>query len=71
MTPASTHAMARGGKTVHSRTPAPNANAEKPKARLVQHISTTSSLLLSYAYPRDAVHMLYRIKRKTERKPLL
>jgi len=49
MTPASTQAMARGGKTVHSRTPAPNAKAEKPRERLVQHISTTSSLLLSYA----------------------
>lgn len=49
MTPASTQAMARGGKTVHSRTPAPNVKAEKPRERLVQHISTTSSLLLSYA----------------------
>lgn len=50
MTPASTQAMARGGKTVHSKTPVPKARAENPKALLEQHIATTSSLLLSYAY---------------------
>ena len=68
MTPASTQAKARGGKTVHNKTPAPKARAENPRAFLVQYIATTSSLLLSYAYCATVVHTLYWIKRKTERK---
>lgn len=57
MTAASTHASTTGGRTVHSRIPAPNVSAEIPIAFLKQHKRTTPSLLSEYSYFPEPVHI--------------
>lgn len=57
MTAASTQASMNGGKTVLSKIPAPNVNAEIPIVLSKQHNRTTPFLLSAYAYLPAAVHI--------------
>lgn len=58
ITAASTQASINGGKTVLSKIPAPNVNAEIPIVLSKQHNRTTPFLLSAYAYSKPAVHIL-------------